>query len=70
MYICGQICKETQGSYTVSKNENHFQRLLLNHIQPPIIFHSNQEVCTVGFLKVGFPQLILQSDQLDIHCFW
>jgi hypothetical protein len=74
VYVCGQICKETHGTYRVSMNENHFTSLLMEHIHPPPVFDSKtEEMSRDGFIEIGFPTLILKLDDANAElplCFW
>lgn len=74
VYICGQICKETHGTYRVSMNELHFNNLLMEHIQPPPVFDSKADDANrAGFIEIGFPTLVLKLDEANSEvplCLW
>ncbi len=65
MYICKQICKETQGRYAVALDSDHFKALLKNFLAPfPLLGTKN----TARLFKLGFPNFVSNASVCICHC--
>ncbi|KAI1728965.1 ssl1-like domain-containing protein [Ditylenchus destructor] len=51
-FVCKKLCSTTSGKYSVILDENHFDILLSDHIQPPVAARDQE----ASIVRMGFPQ--------------
>lgn len=67
VFFAENIAKSTGGTYDVVINEDHFQRLIMQNVQPPPMLLGEQK--SLGYLvQMGFP--VLESSTEEFLCLW
>ena len=63
VHICKQICRETEGNYSIALHEDHFKMLMWDRIPPPVLLHEKPATS----VRMGFPKRTDQQSLCACH---
>ncbi|EFC50254.1 RNA polymerase II transcription factor TFIIH subunit [Naegleria gruberi] len=62
VFVCKQIAKQTQGTYSVPTDDEHFKEVLMAHAAPPpTTSSSSTKIVAPPSMRMGFPQRRAQT---------